>query len=742
MYLFKEKSQPDDSQKYVIPKKSLATNSEKIDVVGIDLGTSRCCAAVNRKNGIETVALDYKGERLLPSFVSYCEKNPICGQLVIDRLRFYAKSTVFDTKRIIGKNFENVIKDKNWPFKLINAEDKPLIEIETGSEVLRKTPKQIATVLLNYVKQKAEEYQGHKLSKAIITVPASFTEAQKKVTRSAAILAGFDDIELLPEPIAAAFAYFIDRPLPNNSTVLLFDLGGGTLDVCIFKIKNDQIQIISQDGDSQLGGRDFDNVLIDYFGAILQSDYRVSELGDKKYKLMLECQKIKETISTINESWLDVEDFDPAKTGIIKINQNKFENLAKEYISRIRDIIFSALNKIKHNPKQIDKVLYVGGGSRMPMIRRMLEGIFPHAEQCCEKHPDEVVAVGAAYYGYHIFSSNNFKHASRIHNGSLYIPSKMSHKPSFKEPAKSDHKLLPSFHQSSLNIKERYVLPKKENLLRAKFQAIGIDLGTSRRCVAVNRNGQIATIPLDNSGERLLPSYFSYDEKNIMCGQVVVRRMQRYSKSTVFDSKRIIGKSFNEIEIDSNWPFSVNNENGKILIEVNGFNGKQSVTAEEVTAELLKHIEKKAYEFQGTKINNAVITVPLSFTDAQKSATMAAAILAGFDNTELLPEPIAAAFAYFIDRPIPNNSTVLLFDLGGQTLDVCIFKIQNDHIQIISNTSDSKLGGRNFDRVLVNYFKNLLKTKYGIYGLKDKKYKLLLECQKIKEDLSCGENTW
>uniref|UniRef100_A0AC34F971 Heat shock protein 70 n=1 Tax=Panagrolaimus sp. ES5 TaxID=591445 RepID=A0AC34F971_9BILA len=270
---------------------------------------------------------------------------------------------------------------------------------------------------------------------------------------------------------------------------------------------------------------------------------------------------------------------------------------------------------------------------------------------------------------------------------------------------------------------------------RIRFQAVGIDLGTSRCCVAVNRNGGIATIPLDNSGERLLPSYVSYSEENIVCGKVVVNRLRNYLKSTIFDSKRIIGRYFNDIEIDEYWCFSVNFENEKVLLEVNGFNGKKKkITAEEVAADLLKYMKNKAEEFQGEKIAKVVITVPAAFTDAQKTATIAAAKLAGWNEIELLPEPIAAAFAYFIDRPISNNSTVLLFDLGGGTLDVCIFKVENNQIQIISNIGDSKLGGRNFDTVLINYFRNLLNTKYGIY-------RLMLESQRIKEDLSSIKNS-
>uniref|UniRef100_A0AC34G6M4 Heat shock protein 70 n=1 Tax=Panagrolaimus sp. ES5 TaxID=591445 RepID=A0AC34G6M4_9BILA len=248
------------------------------------------------------------------------------------------------------------------------------------------------------------------------------------------------------------------------------------------------------------------------------------------------------------------------------------------------------------------------------------------------------------------------------------------------------------------------------------------------------------TVPLDNTGERLLPSYLAYDEKNYICGRVAVNRLRNFSKSVIFDSKRIIGRRINEIEIDSNWPFNISSKNDKVVMEIKKLNVTVEISAEEAATDLLKYMKKKAEEFQAKKLVKVVITVPAAFNEKQKDATIQAAKSAGWNEIILLPEPIAAAFAYFIDRPISNNSNVLLFDLGGGTLDVCIFNITDGKIQIISNNGDSKLGGRDFDTVLFNYFKNKLASKFGIALIKDKKYKLLFHCQQIKEDLSTIEN--
>uniref|UniRef100_A0A914XXM3 Heat shock protein 70 n=1 Tax=Panagrolaimus superbus TaxID=310955 RepID=A0A914XXM3_9BILA len=283
---------------FAFPKRITDENSN-INAVGIDLGTSRCCVAVNRKSGIETVGLENTGERLLPSYVAYDEDNTKCGQVVADRLRNYSKATVFDSKRMIGKSM--VVIDKIWPFKVVNIDNQVMIKLETDRGEIQQTAIQVASELLKYMKIKTEQFQGKRLSEVVITVPAAFTTSQEEATRAAAILAGWETVTLLPEPIAASFAYFIDRPIPNNSTLILFDLGGGTLDVCVFKIINNRIQIISKNGDSRLGGRDFDNLLMDHFINKLSLDYDVNVRGNTKYKLLAECQKIKHYLSVRND---------------------------------------------------------------------------------------------------------------------------------------------------------------------------------------------------------------------------------------------------------------------------------------------------------------------------------------------------------------------------------------------------------------------------------------------------------
>uniref|UniRef100_A0A914Q274 Heat shock protein 70 n=1 Tax=Panagrolaimus davidi TaxID=227884 RepID=A0A914Q274_9BILA len=307
-----------------IPLISTRSNDDK-EVVGIDLGTSRCCAAVNRKNGITTIPLDNTGERLLPSFVSYDEESVKCGKVVFERLRNYSKSTVFDSKRIIGKKFGDIVIDLFWPYGLTEINGKVFIEIRKfngNNEPLVNglvSAEEVAADLLKHIKQKSDEFRGKKLTKAVITVPATFDIAQKIATTEAAKNAGWDEIILLPEPIAAAFAYFIDRPILNDSVVL------------------------------------------------------------------------------------DIDDFDPFQDGMISINRKEFEKMCEPLLNKVRNTLVAALYNSNLNANQINKVLLVGGGSRMPMIKILLQKTFPDSAHSCEENPDEVVAMGAAYYAQSIY---------------------------------------------------------------------------------------------------------------------------------------------------------------------------------------------------------------------------------------------------------------------------------------------------------------------------------------------------
>uniref|UniRef100_A0A914P1J8 Heat shock protein 70 n=1 Tax=Panagrolaimus davidi TaxID=227884 RepID=A0A914P1J8_9BILA len=697
---------PDSDKGFRIPKR-IFTNDENINAVGIDLGTTRCCVAVNRKNGIETALLDNQGQRLLPSYISYDEEHVKCGQIVIDRLRNYANSSVFDTKRIIGRKFENLKIDESWTFEILNDDGGILIQTEDHNKsMLKKKPEEVSAELLELVKQKVEEFQGKKQNETVITVPAAFEETQKLSTIAAANLAGWGKVRLLPEPVAAAFAYFVDRSVPENSKILLFDLGGGTLDVCIFKISKGELSFISQSGDSNLGGRDFDNLLVNYFKEKLK-DSGIILTKSKQYKLMQKCQEAKEALSVTNEYLLDAEDF--GGTEDIKITKQEFETLSFDILEKLQENIYMSLEKAKCTKKDMNKVLYVGGGCRMPKVKELLEEIFPHAEHCCEVNPDEVVAIGAAYYAYYL----NFNPITKCEN-MRYIHYKVE----------------------SNNTTNCCNFPKKAPTFNDKIKVVGIDFGARKCGAAINRKDGIQILRLDDTGERFLPSYVAFEEEMEKCGQIVVDRLKTLAKTTIFDSQKFLGKQLDEISLDDEWPFELCTFKNKLKIQVQSPNGILLKYPEEVCAVLLKHILQKAKHYQGNHLNDAVITIPLTFNEKQKDALRASALLAGWKQIDLLEEPFAATFSYFNERPIPTNEMLFLFDLGHNSLKVYILEIHNNQIKIIGNCEDFNCGGKAFDNVLMNYFATELDKKHNIKLSQNKLYKFSNAVQKIKHNLT------
>uniref|UniRef100_A0AC34F6E8 Heat shock protein 70 n=1 Tax=Panagrolaimus sp. ES5 TaxID=591445 RepID=A0AC34F6E8_9BILA len=400
------------NQQYFNPTNQNFIDLTKIDAVGIDYGTTKCCAAVYRRNGVESLALD-NASRILPSYVSFDEENIKCGEVVVQRLRNHSKSTIFDAKRLLGKRLEELKIDKSWEFDFDNEQQKLQIIVDGfGGGKVQKYPEDVSASLLKHIKIKAEEFQGKLLSEAVITIPVAFNEAQKDAIFASALLAGWQKIHLLFEPTAAAIAYFRDKPIPNDSTLLLFDLGGGTLDVCILKISKNVMNIICENGDPNFGGRDFDNILVDFFENKMKEDFGIIVQNEKRHKLLLECQKLKHALSVDNEYRLivlnlsifsfDVSDFDIDNNEFIEITRQNFEDLSLELLTKIQDCINAALNKAQCSADQMDLVLYVGGGCRMPMIKKFLKDIFPQSQHCCEEHPDEVVAIGAAYYAFYL----------------------------------------------------------------------------------------------------------------------------------------------------------------------------------------------------------------------------------------------------------------------------------------------------------------------------------------------------
>ncbi len=373
-------------------------------IIGIDLGTTYTCAAVMRNNKIEVIP-NSQGKRLIPSCVSFKENKRFIGEAAKLKSLSNLNNTIYSIKRIIGRNYSDEIVQKDiklWPFKVIkdSLKDKPLIEIEYNGEKQKYYPQQISGMVLGYVKNYAEDYIGKEIKKAVITVPAYFNEAQKKATKEAGEIAGLEVIRILNEPTAAAIAYGfgIYKYLNEKKNILVFDLGGGTYDVSILQLEKNKFTVLSINGDTHLGGDDFDNKLVEYCIQLFKKKTGIDISNNKKalIKLKIECQKYKEQLSILEEVEIDIDSLAEYTDFNSQILRTDFENVCKDLFEKLIPPIKEALNDAKLKKEDINEIILVGGSSRIPKIQEMISQFFNNKHLNKTVNPDEIVAEGAA----------------------------------------------------------------------------------------------------------------------------------------------------------------------------------------------------------------------------------------------------------------------------------------------------------------------------------------------------------
>jgi molecular chaperone DnaK len=376
-------------------------------VIGIDLGTTNSCVAVI-ENGQSRVIENSEGARTTPSIVAYTDSDVLVGASAKRQAVTNPRNTIYAAKRLIGRKFteQAVQKDINlMPYKIVQAEngdawvkanDKDLAPPQISAEVLRK------------MKKTAEDYLGHEVTQAVITVPAYFNDSQRQATKDAGRIAGLDVLRIINEPTAAALAYGVDKQDKRDRKIAVYDLGGGTFDVSIIEIADvdgdKQIEVLSTNGDTFLGGEDFDQRIMDYLIDEFKKESGVDLKND-----MLALQRLKEAaekakIELSNSSQTDVNlpyvtaDATGPKHMNVKITRAKLEALVDDLIQRSLDPCRTALKDAKVNASDIDEVILVGGQTRMPKVQEAVEKLFGKAPRK-DVNPDEAVAVGAAIQG-------------------------------------------------------------------------------------------------------------------------------------------------------------------------------------------------------------------------------------------------------------------------------------------------------------------------------------------------------
>ncbi|XP_073697013.1 endoplasmic reticulum chaperone BiP-like [Garra rufa] len=370
-------------------------------VIGIDLGTTYSCVGVFENGRVEIIAND-QGNRITPSYVAFTtEGQRLIGDAAKNQLTSNPENTVFDAKRLIGRTWDDstVQQDiKYLPFKVIEKKNKPHIQLDIGSGQSKSfTPEEISAMVLTKMKETAEAYLGKKVTHAVVTVPAYFNDAQRQATKDAGTIAGLNVIRIINEPTAAAIAYGLDK-MDGEKNILVFDLGGGTFDVSLLTIDNGVFEVKATNGDTHLGGEDFDQRVMEHFIKLYKSKTGMDVRKDNRavQKLRREVEKAKRMLSTQHQARIEIEYFFRSEDFSETLTRAKFEELNIDLFRSTLKPVQKVLEDCDLKKSDIDEIVLVGGSTRIPKIQQLLKDFFNGKELSKGINPDEAVAYGAA----------------------------------------------------------------------------------------------------------------------------------------------------------------------------------------------------------------------------------------------------------------------------------------------------------------------------------------------------------
>ncbi|CAL4938757.1 unnamed protein product [Urochloa decumbens] len=379
--------------------------------VGIDLGTTYSCVAVWQGDRGEIIPNDL-GNRLTPSCVAFTATERIVGEVAVNQAALNPTNTVFDVKRLIGHRFSDKYVQESikvWPFKVVagDLEDWPMIVVQYQGEERQFTPEEISSMVLAKMRNIAEVYLGMTVKKAVVTVPVYFNNSQRQATIDAGAIAGLNVMRIINEPTAAAIAYGLDKmPIDNGGrTVLIFDLGGGTLDVSLLNIDPGvdigmglfDVKAIA--GDTHLGGTDFDNEMVRHcIREFIRKNRNIDIRNNQRAfrRLRTACEKAKRMLSSMAETTIEVDSLHDGIDFSETMTRSQFEGLNEHLFSKCMEAVEKCLRDAKMDKKSVHDIVLIGGSTRIPKVRSMLQDFFDGKELCQCINPDEAVAHGAA----------------------------------------------------------------------------------------------------------------------------------------------------------------------------------------------------------------------------------------------------------------------------------------------------------------------------------------------------------
>jgi len=371
-------------------------------VIGIDLGTTYSCVAVQKKGVVEILTND-QGNRITPSYVGFTKEERLVGDAAKNQAAQNPENTIFDAKRLLGRNFNDadVQRDiKHYPFTVKSKSNKPIITVQHNGVNKDLTAEEVSAMVLVKMKETAESYLNEKVTHAVVTVPAYFNDAQRQATKDAGVIAGLNVLRIVNEPTAAAIAYGLDRKHSEGERqIIVYDLGGGTFDVSLLSIEDGVFEVLATAGDTHLGGEDFDNRVIDHFVKVWKRKNDGEDITTNLRtmgKLKREVERAKRALSSQASVRLDIESFFNGKDLAETLTRAKFEELNIDLFRKTMRPVEQVLKDAKVKKEAVDDIVLVGGSTRIPKVQELLKEFFGGKELAKGINPDEAVAYGAA----------------------------------------------------------------------------------------------------------------------------------------------------------------------------------------------------------------------------------------------------------------------------------------------------------------------------------------------------------
>jgi len=386
-----------------VPFMVMADEAKIETVIGIDLGTTYSCVGVFKNGRVEIIAND-QGNRITPSYVAFVDGGDrLVGDAAKNQATINPENTVFDVKRLIGRNYsdKSVQADKKLvPYGIVSDGNKPMVSVTVDGKNLKFAPEEVSAMILQKMKLTAETFLGKEIKHAVVTVPAYFNDAQRQATKDAGTISGLKVERIINEPTAAAIAYGMDKT-GAESNVLVFDLGGGTFDVTLLTIDNGVFEVLATNGDTHLGGEDFDQRVMQYFIKMMKKKSQVDISGDKRalQKLRKEVERVKRALSSQQQARLEIEDlaegFDLSET----LTRARFEELNNDLFKKTLGPVGRVMEDSDVSKSEVDEIVLVGGSTRIPKVQALISEYFGGKEPSKGINPDESVAYGAAVQG-------------------------------------------------------------------------------------------------------------------------------------------------------------------------------------------------------------------------------------------------------------------------------------------------------------------------------------------------------